>query len=152
MAGNLPWPASGDAGTGWCAALSMNAQSHGTDCGDAIRAHPPATTALGIEREWKGVASYRGASAFRLAMEATWEIAMLRGALLGAVAGAVGNLTLEVVTYGDMLLRGRTASGVPAKMAGILADGLGIEALSSETTGERATAAAAPPVPCSATH
>ena len=53
---------------------------------------------------------------------------MLRRVLLGAVAGATGNLTLEIVSYGDMLLRGRSASGVPAKIAGILADELGIEA------------------------
>jgi len=63
---------------------------------------------------------------------------MLRGVLLGAVAGATGNLTLEIVTYGDMLLRGRAASGVPAKMVGILADELGIEALSSAATGNEA--------------
>jgi hypothetical protein len=62
---------------------------------------------------------------------------MLRGALLGAVAGATGNLTLEVVTYGDMLVRGRASSGVPAKMAGILADNFGIGALSSTATGEQ---------------
>ena len=63
---------------------------------------------------------------------------MLRRVLLGAVAGATGNLTLEIVTYGDMLLRGRAASGVPAKMAGILADQFGIEALSSAATGDQA--------------
>ncbi len=63
---------------------------------------------------------------------------MLRGATLGAIAGATGNLTLEIVTYGDMLLRGRGSSGVPAKMAGILADQLGIEPLATRTTGEEA--------------
>ena len=63
---------------------------------------------------------------------------MLRGVLLGAVAGATGNLTLEIVTYGDMLLRGRSASGVPGKMAGILADNLRIGALSSAATGNQA--------------
>ena len=63
---------------------------------------------------------------------------MLRRVLLGAVAGATGNLTLEIVTYGDMLLRGRSASGVPAKIAGILADDFGIEALSSAATGTQA--------------
>ena len=50
-----------------------------------------------------------------------WRIEMLHRALLGAAAGAAGNLALEVVTYGDMLFRGRSPSGVPAKMAGILA-------------------------------
>ncbi len=63
---------------------------------------------------------------------------MLRGGLLGAVAGATGNLALEIVTYSDMLLRGRGSSGVPAKMAGIMADELGIEPLSTKTTGEQA--------------
>jgi hypothetical protein len=63
---------------------------------------------------------------------------MLRGVLLGAVAGAAGNLTLEIVTYGDMLLRGRAASGVPAKMVATLADDFGIEALASAATGNQA--------------
>jgi hypothetical protein len=63
---------------------------------------------------------------------------MLHRALLGAIAGATGNLTLEVVTYGDMLLRGRAASGVPAKMAGTVADALGITPLASTATGETA--------------
>ncbi len=63
---------------------------------------------------------------------------MFCGVLLGAVAGAAGNLTLETVTYGDMLLRGRGSSGVLAKIAGILADELGIEPLATTTTGETA--------------
>jgi hypothetical protein len=66
------------------------------------------------------------------------RITMLRRGLLGTIAGAAGNLTLEIVTYGDMLLRGRAASGVPAKMAGILADEFGIEALSSAVAGNQA--------------
>ena len=37
-----------------------------------------------------------------------------------------------------MLLRGRSASGVPAKIAGILADDFGIEALSSAATSNQA--------------
>ena len=63
---------------------------------------------------------------------------MLRRVLLGAVAGDTGNLTLEIVSYGDMLLRGRSASGGPAKIAGILADDFGIEALSRAATGNQA--------------
>ena len=63
---------------------------------------------------------------------------MLRAATFGAIAGAAGNLTLEIVTYGDMLARSRGSSGVPAKMAGILADHLGIEPLATETTGAEA--------------
>lgn len=63
---------------------------------------------------------------------------MLRGAFLGTIAGAVGTLTLEIVTYGDMLLRGRAPSGVPATTVKILADELGIEGLSSKATGDQA--------------
>jgi hypothetical protein len=63
---------------------------------------------------------------------------MQRGVMLGAIAGAAGNLTLEIVTYGDMLARGRGSSGVPAKMAGMLADRLGIGPLATETSGEAA--------------
>lgn len=63
---------------------------------------------------------------------------MLRGATLGAIAGAAGDLTLEIVTYGDMLARGRGSSGVPAKMVGIVADDLGFEPLAAATAGEEA--------------
>ena len=47
--------------------------------------------------------------------------------LLGTIAGAAGTIALDVATYGDMLLRGRPASGVPAKVAGILAAKAGID-------------------------
>ena len=63
---------------------------------------------------------------------------MLGGVLLGAVSGATGNLALEVVTYADMLVRGRAASGVPAKTAEIIADRLGIAMLSTQATGAQA--------------
>ncbi|MDQ3226071.1 MAG: hypothetical protein M3Q50_05510 [Chloroflexota bacterium] len=63
---------------------------------------------------------------------------MFRALLLGAVAGAAGNVALEVVTYGDMLVRGRGASDVPAKMAGALADALGIDPLLTRKTGKTA--------------
>ncbi len=52
--------------------------------------------------------------------------------LWGAASGAVGTAVLNAVTYGDMLLRGRPASTVPAKAAGILADRLGIVVLRTE--------------------
>ncbi len=55
-----------------------------------------------------------------------------RSLLWGAAAGAVGTAVLNAVTYGDMLLRGRPASTVPAKAAGILADRLGIVVLRTE--------------------
>ena len=47
--------------------------------------------------------------------------------LTGAIAGAVGELALNVVSYGDMLLRARSASSMPAKVAARLADEAGIE-------------------------
>ena len=47
--------------------------------------------------------------------------------LLGTVAGAAGTIALDLTTYGDMLLRGRPASGVPAKVAGILAAKAGLD-------------------------
>lgn len=40
----------------------------------------------------------------------------------GALAGAAGTTALNLVTYGDMLLRARPASDVPADVAGRLAD------------------------------
>lgn len=49
--------------------------------------------------------------------------------LKGAASGAVGTTVLNAVTYGDMLLRGRPSSGVPAKAAGSLADTVGLDAL-----------------------
>ena len=56
---------------------------------------------------------------------------MLRQALLGTVAGAVGTVALNATTYGDMIVRGRGASSVPSEIAGQLADKLGID-LSAE--------------------
>ena len=47
--------------------------------------------------------------------------------LAGTIAGAAGTMALDIMTYGDMLLRGRPASGVPAKVAGILAGKAGID-------------------------
>ncbi len=49
--------------------------------------------------------------------------AMLRG----VVAGAVGTLALNIVTYGDMVWRGRGSSNTPAQLAGKLTDTLGIK-------------------------
>lgn len=61
-----------------------------------------------------------------------------RQLLWGAAAGAVGTAVLNAVTYGDMLVRGRPASTVPAKAAGILADRLGIDALRTENDDQAA--------------
>lgn len=46
---------------------------------------------------------------------------MNRGIVAGGVAGAVGTLALDVVSYGDMLARGRAASELPGRAAARLA-------------------------------
>jgi hypothetical protein len=60
---------------------------------------------------------------------------MLTSGLLGGVAGATGTVALNITTYGDMLLRGRAASDVPAQVAGVIADTFGIEPLSTRDAG-----------------
>jgi hypothetical protein len=51
----------------------------------------------------------------------------------GLIAGAAGTVALNVVTYMDMVLRGRAASETPAKVAGILTERAGV-ALSGDRT------------------
>lgn len=52
---------------------------------------------------------------------------MLREALIGAAAGAVGTMALNAVTYGDMAVRGRPSSSAPAQAAARLAEKTGID-------------------------
>lgn len=40
----------------------------------------------------------------------------MRGLTLGAVAGAAGTLALDLVSYGDMAVRGRASSDMPAEV------------------------------------
>ncbi len=56
---------------------------------------------------------------------------MLREALLGTAAGAIGTVALNAVTYGDMVIRGRPASSVPSQVAGKLVEKVGVD-LSAE--------------------
>ncbi|MDQ2655203.1 MAG: hypothetical protein M3Z20_19400 [Chloroflexota bacterium] len=58
--------------------------------------------------------------------------------LRGAIAGATGTIALDLTTYSDMLVRGRGASSVPAQVAGVLAEQLGIMPLAACTAGEKA--------------
>lgn len=46
--------------------------------------------------------------------------------LAGAIAGAAGVVALNVASYLDMLARGRPASDMPARVAGALADEMGL--------------------------
>ena len=55
--------------------------------------------------------------------------------LRGAIAGAAGTIALDLTTYGDMLVRGRGASSVPAQVAGVLAGEFGISPLASSAEG-----------------
>lgn len=59
---------------------------------------------------------------------------MLNNVVRGVIAGAAGTIALDAATYADMTLRGRPPSTVPAKMAGILADKVGLS-LSGDSAG-----------------
>jgi hypothetical protein len=63
---------------------------------------------------------------------------MMREALMGAAAGAVGTVALNVSTYADMAIRGRPSSSVPAQVAGKLAGKVGIDLSSEGSDGEAA--------------
>lgn len=47
---------------------------------------------------------------------------MLRKVLIGTMAGALGTVALNVSTYVDMAIRGRSASSAPSHMVRVLAD------------------------------
>jgi hypothetical protein len=61
---------------------------------------------------------------------------MLSDALIGAVAGAVGTVALDVATYADMAIRARSSSGAPAQMVSILAKAAGLP-LSAQGVGSQ---------------
>jgi hypothetical protein len=58
----------------------------------------------------------------------------LQRALLGSIAGAAGTVALNITTYLDMTVRGRPSSGVPAQVAGSLAESVGVD-LGSDQVG-----------------
>jgi hypothetical protein len=62
---------------------------------------------------------------------------MLREVLMGTAAGAVGTVALNAATNADMALRGRPSSGVPAEVAGKLAERAGVDLGSGETEQNR---------------
>ncbi|MCX2967795.1 hypothetical protein WDH52_02290 [Streptomyces sp. TRM70308] len=61
----------------------------------------------------------------------------------GLLAGAAGTTVLNLVTYGDMLLRARPSSEVPADVADRLADRAGVDLGGEEDAGNREQAAGA---------
>ncbi|MBR8640422.1 hypothetical protein KEF29_16780 [Streptomyces tuirus] len=61
----------------------------------------------------------------------------------GLLAGVAGTTALNLTTYGDMLLRGRPSSDVPAQVAGRLADRMGIRREKGDAQENRAQASGA---------
>jgi hypothetical protein len=59
---------------------------------------------------------------------------MLREALLGVVAGALGTVAINMSTYVDMAVRGRASSNAPSKLVEIVAGKTGLP-LSSQGVG-----------------
>ena len=68
---------------------------------------------------------------------------MKGGLLPGALAGAAGTTALNVVTYADMVLRGRPASRVPEQTVEAIADRVGLPLGEDETAAHRRQALAA---------
>ena len=52
---------------------------------------------------------------------------MLRSIVMGAAAGAVGSVALNIVTYADMVIRGRPSSNTPAEVAGKIMAKAGVD-------------------------
>ncbi|WP_165985269.1 hypothetical protein [Streptomyces sp. YIM 98790] len=67
----------------------------------------------------------------------------MRSLARGLVAGAAGTVALNLSTYGDMLLRGRPASGMPAEVADLLADRAGVPLGEEQQRSNREQAAGA---------
>ena len=65
----------------------------------------------------------------KLQREDRIDMTSLYNAGLGAVAGAAGTFALDVTTYADIALRGRSPSNMPAEMIRRLAEKAGIEPL-----------------------
>ncbi len=59
---------------------------------------------------------------------------MLRSVLIGAIAGAAGTVALDMATYADMAIRGRSSSNAPAQLVEKMAVKTGLR-LSSNGTG-----------------
>jgi hypothetical protein len=67
-------------------------------------------------------------------------VGMVRTILAGVIGGAVGELALNIVSYGDMFVRARPASDMPGKVAQRFADGLGIQFAQAGERPEKAEA------------
>ena len=65
---------------------------------------------------------------------------MLRNVLIGTIAGAAGTVALDIASYTDMAIRGRSSSNAPAKLVENLANILHLP-LSPQGTGSNDQAA-----------
>ena len=65
---------------------------------------------------------------------------MLRDVLKGLLAGAAGTVALNIATYADMALRGRSSSNGPSKMMSIIASMVHLPLSSQEVGAEDQTA------------
>jgi hypothetical protein len=59
-------------------------------------------------------------------------MSLVRHVCIGAIAGAVGTVALDVTSYGDVAVRGRAPSDVPATMVKNFAEAAGLGALASD--------------------
>ncbi len=53
----------------------------------------------------------------------------MRNVMIGAIAGAAGTMALDIASYGDMVVRGRQSSNMPAEVVRRLAEKAGVEPL-----------------------
>ncbi|HEY8314453.1 MAG TPA: hypothetical protein VIG51_09805 [Candidatus Baltobacteraceae bacterium] len=53
----------------------------------------------------------------------------MRNVIVGAVAGAAGTMVLDMASYGDMAVRGRQSSNLPAEVIRRVAERAGVEPL-----------------------
>jgi hypothetical protein len=60
------------------------------------------------------------------------RMSLLRSVPIGAVAGAVGTVVLDVTTYADTAVRGRPSSNAPAELVKRIAASAGIETLAAD--------------------
>lgn len=51
----------------------------------------------------------------------------MNSAVAGLIAGAAGTVALNIATYADMALRGRSSSSAPSQLVAVLADKTGLQ-------------------------
>jgi xanthosine utilization system XapX-like protein len=59
---------------------------------------------------------------------------MVQGALAGSLAGSAGTVVLNMTTYADMAIRGRTTRSAPSALVGTVAEKIGLPLSSHKNT------------------